>query len=743
MNSMTQHQALQQLIAGDYQQAVWLYQQMIEAEPAVKTSYWYLGLALLLQGEEAEAQATWMLAMVEGEAEQVEQWTTELVEILHTEAVRQEARQDWAIGWAIRQYIRELHPEDLDNLLHLVNLGIELHSLTPEALSELELIAALQSEQAVDSTFLLQVLQRLLGFIPVEPIVADVAEACLPRLSEPFEYVRLLMDTAIDVAHGMGKPLQSVRYAQLCLQIYPDNLDLMQHLCYFYQNADQHPAAIETARQLCMMVRALPDQVFAAFLLMRSLMRAGGYWQEIFPIFDHQQALIAELAATQTEPLDQSTVFRLATSTFFQPYVRDDLAKNRLTQNRVFQLCQSSVQVYMQERADRYRQRIAQRQANRHASQPLRIGYVSHCLKRHSVGWLCRWLFQYHDRQQFQIYGYFWNYQPHANDDLQQWFFDHVDQVRTFKRDSGEIADRIFADEIDILIDLDSITADIGCEVLALKPAPLQVTWLGWDASGIPAVDYFIADSYVVPDWADAHYSEKIWRLPQTYIAVDGFEVGVPTLRREHLDIPADAIVYWSGQSSYKRHPDMVRSQLQIIKAVPNSYFLVKGLTGEQSIQNYFSQMAQQEGVDPSRLRFLPDVRLEMVHRANLAIADVVLDTYPYNGATTTLETLWMGIPLVTRVGEHFSSRNSYTMMINAGIEEGIAWSDAEYVEWGVRFGTDPALRQQVAWKLWRSRQTAPLWQAEQFTREMEAAYRQMWSAYMQKDSSLGLQAYL
>ncbi|HEY9618619.1 MAG TPA: O-linked N-acetylglucosamine transferase, SPINDLY family protein, partial [Microcoleaceae cyanobacterium] len=288
---MTQEQAFQQLIAGDYQQAIGSYQQVIEAEPAVKTPYWYLGLALLLQGEEAEAQATWMLAMVDGESEQVEQWTTELVTILQTEADRQEALQAWAIAWAIRQYIRELHPTELNNLLQLVNLGIELQTLTPEALTELELVAALQSDQVVDSAQLLQVLQRLLSFMPVEPIVADVAEVCLPRITQPLDYVRLLMDTAIDVAHGMGKPLQSVRYAQLCLQIYPDNLDLMQHLCYFYQNADHHQQAIETARQLCMMVRELPDQVFAAFLLMRSLMRAGGYWQEIFPIFDHQQTL--------------------------------------------------------------------------------------------------------------------------------------------------------------------------------------------------------------------------------------------------------------------------------------------------------------------------------------------------------------------------------------------------------------------------------------------------------------------
>ncbi|MHC5828906.1 MAG: O-linked N-acetylglucosamine transferase family protein, partial [Nostoc sp.] len=134
----------------------------------------------------------------------------------------------------------------------------------------------------------------------------------------------------------------------------------------------------------------------------------------------------------------------------------------------------------------------------------------------------------------------------------------------------------------------------------------------------------------------------------QTYIAVDGFEVGVPTVRRDELDIPMDAVVYLSAQRGYKRHPQTTRWQMQIIKQVPNSYFLIKGLAEEETIKRFFYQIAEEEGVDCSRLRFLPMVHSEAVHRANLGIADVVLDTFPYNGATTTLETLWMGIPLVT-----------------------------------------------------------------------------------------------
>ncbi|NEP67530.1 MAG: hypothetical protein F6K02_19735 [Moorea sp. SIO3A5] len=358
-------------------------------------------------------------------------------------------------------------------------------------------------------------------------------------------------------------------------------------------------------------------------------------------------------------------------------------------------------------------------------TRPLKVGYLCHCLRRHSVGWLARWLFEHHDRERFQLYGYFVDYKL-VNDNVQEWYINQVDHPRKLGIHVLEVAEQIYQDQLDILVDLDSITLDITCAVMALKLAPVQVTWLGWDASGLPAIDYVIADPYVLPDSAQAYYSEKIWCLPQTYIAVDGFEVGVPSLRRDHLDIPNDATIYLSSQKGYKRNPDTTRLQMKIIKAVPNSYFLIKGKSDQDSITRFFNQIAEEEGVDCDRLRFLPEVPTEAVHRANLGIADVVLDTYPYNGATTTLETLWMGIPLVTRVGEQFVARNSYTMMMNAGITEGIAWTDDQYIEWGIRLGKDPALRQQISWKLRQSRQTAPLWNGKQFTREMEKAYEAM-----------------
>ncbi|MBE9202126.1 O-linked N-acetylglucosamine transferase, SPINDLY family protein, partial [Nodularia sp. LEGE 06071] len=232
---------------------------------------------------------------------------------------------------------------------------------------------------------------------------------------------------------------------------------------------------------------------------------------------------------------------------------------------------------------------------------------------------------------------------------------------------------------------------------------------------------------------AQDYYQEKIWRLPQTYVAVDGFEVNVPTLRREQLDIPDDAVVYFVTQKAYKRHIDHTKLQIEIIKQVPNSYLLIKGHADEDASRKFYGDLAKSQDVDINRFKFLPIMPTEAIHRANLSIADVVLDTSPYNGATTTLETLWREIPLVTKVGQQFAARNSYTMMINAGITEGIAWSDEEYVEWGVRLGKDENLRQQISGKLRQGKKNAPLWNGEQFTREMEKAYQQMWEIYVDK----------
>lgn len=716
-------QAQQLLMQGVYDRAAQLYEQVIQENPDHKPAYWSLGLALLLQQQETEAQMVWLTGMADGTPEQVAVWTEELITLLKTEAERRERIGEPAISWAIRQHIRELAPDDVPNLLALVELSLLLERFTGDDLTDWGLLPLLESGQGrgVEIEYLLHVLRQLLESAPTDAGTVAFAAACVPYVTDRLVFLAVILPAAVRIGYALRRPDVSINLCELYLQLDPNNLEVMGQLAPFYQNLRCYEEGIEMARRRYQLTDFLPEKIFSSSLVLRGLMSAGGYWQQSLEAFGEHEILLQTLIDQDPTGLLPVHTLRLFTSTFFLPYFRNDLSHNRSLQNEIARICQQNVQLYAAEQAQRY----AQPRPRRSATRPLRIGYLSHCLGTHSVGWLARWLIQHHDRERFQLYGYFISYRP--DDAMQDWYVRQMDQVCKVGTDCGEdgpaIAERIYQDDLDLLIDLDSITLDITCEVMALKPAPVQATWLGWDASGIPTIDYYIVDPYVVPEEADAAYREKLWRLPQTYIAVDGFEVGIPNLRRDDLGIPADAVVFLSAQKGYKRHRDTAQLQMRIIKEVPNSYFLIKGFASQDSIQEFFREIAREEGVELDRLRFLPDTPSEPVHRANLAIADVVLDTFPYNGATTTLETLWMGIPLVTRVGQHFSSRNSYTMLMNTGVTTGIARSAEEYVEWGVRLGTDAALRQQTAWQLRQARQTAPLWNGRQFTQAMEQAY--------------------
>lgn len=728
-----EQEAYQYFIGGNYIEATKLYEQAIVIKPKIKSYYCYLGLLLLLQGQEAEAQMTWMLPLTELKKEDIEFYTNELIQVLQTEAQRREEKEEYSTVWVIRQHIREINPDNINNLLKLIQICIKQGSIEDNTLDDWAVNKLLKQDNNLDLSLLQQVLQEFLEYVPLHPKTLEFVEACLTNFSNPEDCFWIILPAAMKIGHTLKNPKLAALVIELYLYIDTENIEALRHLSTFYQDYGNYSEGIEKAKLCYSLARTIPEKISAIHTILRGLMSAGGYWQEVTSANEKLEDILEEFIQSQPLLLDEARTLGLLTPSFAIPHIKDSPVEFRILHNKVAQIFQANIQ------ADAKEQDISNLNKNNHkqetvfiqkSTKKLKIGYLSYALRSHSVGWLARWLFQYHDKEKFEINTYFVNYKL-VNDWLQEWFVSQSTRAYKLGMNGLEIAQKINEDEIDILIDLDSITLDISSQVVALKPAPVQATWLGWDASGIPAVDYFIADPYVLPDSAQDYYTEKIWRLPQTYIAVDGFEVGTPTLRRDELNIPSDAVIYLSGQRGYKLHPETARWQIKIIKEVKNSYFLIKGGAEEESIERFFKQIAQEEGVDCSRLKFLPYCPTEATHRANLAIADVVLDTYPYNGATTTLETLWMCVPLVTRVGEQFAARNSYTMMMNAGITEGIAWTDEEYIEWGIRLGKDAKLRQEISWKLRQSRQKAPLWNAKQFTREMEKAYEQMWANYI------------
>ncbi len=629
------------------------------------------------------------------------------------------------LSWLVRYHLQAINPSILNNLLHLLLLEIIRERFTPNILEEWQVIEHLREAElgTVDLDLLLKTITNILGF-PSQQVLEFVDASCrhFREIEDQKAFVKNVMQVARMIGYDHSKPEFAGSLTKSCLQIQPDNLFLLGELYWFYANAKNFKEAAAVSAQFSSYARKLSLRVFATYQQLYMYINQGN-WLGIDDLHKEYKKMLKEFIDKGITEID--LLIRQNFILFPQPflYIQDDLAENRWLQNNIARLFQA--------KELEISGNLCSRVLPQKNSEKLRIGYIAHTLRRHSVGWLSRWLIHYHDREKFSISIYF--LQSKEDEITDEWFRKKADKFHVCPSNLKQTLQKIQEDEIEILVDLDSMTLNTTCAIMAHKPAPVQVTWLGMDASGIPNIDYFIADPYVLPENAQDHYQEKIWRLPQTYLAVDGFEIAVPTLRREHLNIPEQAVVYFSTQSGMKRHPNTIRLQMKIIKAVPDSYLIIKGWAEQAVIQSLFYNIATEEGVESDRLRFLGNDPSEEVHRANLAIADVVLDTYPYNGATTTLEVLWMGIPLVTRVGEQFAARNSYTFMVNAGIHEGIAWTDTEYVEWGIRLGTDVELRSQVAAKLHQGRRHAPLWDAQGFTQEMEKAYQQMWAEYRGK----------
>ena len=721
MDQLKWHSKVNQLVVQeDYAKSVEDYEAAIQSYPNSLENYWCLGLAYFLEGQEDTAALVWFGAVSEHEIEATA--ILNLVQVLGwaADSLKQQERIQQA--WAIRQYIREFSPQLLSNLLELCNLSFDLEYLTGETVAELSVINILQSTaEDPELSLITETLDKVLQ-VP-DPESLEFAKACFSYFPNT-EYWALRVTAAAETM-AFKRKLGNFASAllKLCLEYDPENTTANVYLPRFLSEAQQYTTAITAAQKFYQYSTTLENRFLSSCVLLQTLMRSGD-WRAVPEIANQFKAAILELLEDQSTKLPLHTIQFLIVNMGIFAYLQDNLAENRTLQNQVGQLFLKNIESFSLNTI--HPTVISSKLPNKR----LKIGYIGSTLRRHSVGWLSRWLFKYHNHEKFEICVYL--VQQNPNDEFfQTWFLNHCDQVKILSEDAGIAAERIRSDQLDILVDLDSLTLGFTCTILALKPAPIQVTWLGCDSSGLPTIDYFIADPYVLPENAQDHYQEKIWRLPHTYIAVDDFEVGVPTLSRSDLNIPEDAVVYWSSQVGFKRYPNIIRLQMKILKKVSESYFIIKGLGDQDMICDLFSQIADEEGVKSDRLIFMSMMSDEYTHRANLQLADIALDTYPYNGATTSLEILWAGVPLITRVGSTFSSRNSYTFMQNLGIEEGISWTDEEYMEWGVRLGSDKKLRQQVSWKLRQSRRTSPLWNAKQFTKEMESAYEQMWTQYV------------
>ncbi|MGD0390401.1 MAG: tetratricopeptide repeat protein [Tepidisphaeraceae bacterium] len=376
---------------------------------------------------------------------------------------------------------------------------------------------------------------------------------------------------------------------------------------------------------------------------------------------------------------------------------------------------------------------------NRDPDRRLRIGYVSADFRLHSVSWFLLPLFRHHDHGAYEIIGYC----DVANGDGM------TDSLRACAdgwqnivgRSDEQVADKVREDGIDVLIDLAGHTAGNRLLVFARRPAPVQISYLGYPGTtGLSQIDYRLSDFLAdPPGQTELLHSEKLWRLPVCNWCY-GKPDGAPPVR----PLPAGAggpICFGTFNNFAKASPAIMDLWAAILIAMRSSRLIIKsrGLA-EESVRRQIKQDFASRGVQAERLEvrgFQPDVisHLEVYNQV-----DIALDTFPYHGTTTTCEALWMGVPVVTLAGPAHVSRVGVSLLSNIGLPELIAQKPQQYVQIATDLANDLPRLAELRRTLRARMQASALMDAPRFARNVEATYRQMWRNWCQQRGNSSLQ---
>ncbi len=361
-------------------------------------------------------------------------------------------------------------------------------------------------------------------------------------------------------------------------------------------------------------------------------------------------------------------------------------------------------------------------------SNKIRIGYFSADFHNHATTCLMAELFERHDRDRFELFAF--SFGPDLQDQMRHRVtsaFDHFFDVR-FKSDE-EIAKLSRVWSIDIAVDLKGLTQDHRLGIFSYRAAPIQVNYIGYPGTvAAPYMDYIIADHTLIPKESRQYYSEKVVYLPGSYQVNDRQrKIADRIFTRAELGLPEQGFVFCCFNNNYKITPDVFDSWVRILLAVPGSVLWL--FEDNPTAAANLRKEAQQRGLDPNRLVFAKKMELSE-HLARHRLADLFLDTLPYNAHTTASDALWVGLPVLTRMGESFASRVAGSLLNAIGLPELITDSPQAYEPLAIQLATHPDQLNAIKAKLEQNRLTTPLFDTEKYTKHLETAYQSMCDRY-------------
>ena len=364
----------------------------------------------------------------------------------------------------------------------------------------------------------------------------------------------------------------------------------------------------------------------------------------------------------------------------------------------------------------------------RYGHDKIRLAYLSGDFFNHATAFLMAELFEMHDRERFEVIAF--SFAPVGSDEMGRRLrpaFDRFIEVQN--RSDREVAEMIRELEIDVLVDLKGYTTDGRLGILGHRPAPVQVSYLGYPGTtGAAYVDYVIADRVIIPDDAHHHYSEHVVTLPDSYQVNDRKRVIDPrTPSRADLGLPEQGFIFCSFNNNYKIMPDTFDVWMRLLAQVDGSVLLL--LADNDPAMRNLRREAADRGIDPARLVFAPRMNLPQ-HLARQRVADLSLDTLPCCAHTTASDALWAGLPIVTQIGQAFAGRVAASLLHAVGLGELVADTAADYEAIALRLACDPTALAELREKLARNLRDAPLFDTARFCRHIEAAYQTMWQRH-------------
>jgi protein O-GlcNAc transferase len=355
----------------------------------------------------------------------------------------------------------------------------------------------------------------------------------------------------------------------------------------------------------------------------------------------------------------------------------------------------------------------------------IRIAYLSADFRSHPVSYLTAGLFEQHDRSRFEVIGI--SFGPDDGSAMRRRLKGAFDRfVDVADKDDQEIAETVHQIETDIAVDLMGFTQNNRLNVLARRPAPIQVNYLGYPGTmGGACIDYIIADQMIVPADQRQFYAEQVIWLPESCLVTDNRRViSTRTPTRRECGLPESAFVFSCFNNAYKITPEVFQVWMGLLKAIGDSVLWLAGTNA--AAEANLRREAERCGISAQRLVFAPRVPDIADHLARLRQADLFLDTSPYNAHATAIDALWTGLPLLTCIGSTFAGRVAASQLKAIGLDELITNSLGEYEALARNLAENPSRLSPIREKLASNRDVFPLFDTERFTRNIETAFLAM-----------------